>query len=302
MKLIFKKLRYALGESVLDISQYVMSRLPLAINRLVLDILFSIAYPFFRLIPAFRKTIMKNLKTAFGNELSKKEIDTIARRTLRNIFHIPGYLLYYCFPRHHDRLRRDITISGIEHLRSAVKEGKGVIGLGAHMMGFLLLTVRLTVDDVPFVILTKDQRNKIVRDRLTYLKDINGVRYINADSPDKGKHEITAALDRNELVYLIADERKKHGGLSVPFFGKKALTAVGPAVFSLKTGAPILPIFIADKGNGFVIDILPPLENPVPEKNGHRVYELTLLANKAIEEYVRKYPDQWIWSQQRWRI
>jgi KDO2-lipid IV(A) lauroyltransferase len=214
---------------------------------------------------------------------------------------MPGYLLYYCFPRRHDRLRRDVTISGIENLRSAVKKGKGVIGLGAHMIGFLLLTVRLAVDDVPFVILTKDQRNRIIRNKLTYLKDINGVRYINADSPDKGKGEITAALDRNELVYLIADERKKRGGLSVPFFGKEALTAVGPAVFSLKTGAPILPIFIAKKKKRFVIDILPPIEHEASDDNEQAVFDLTLSANKAIEQYVRKYPDQWIWSQQRWR-
>ena len=301
MEFPFRRFRYATGEHALNTIQYLMSRLPLEINRLVMDIIFFVVYPIISLLPSFRRPLIENLTTAFGNDLTHREIRRIARRTMRNIFHMPGDLLYYCFPHRHDRLKRDVTISGMKHLRSAVEKGKGVIGLGAHMTGFLLLTVRFSQSDIPFVILTKDQRNTIIRNKLNHLKDINGVRYIDVDSPDKGKGEVIRSLERNELVYLIADERKKRDGLAVPFFGKKALTAVGPAVFSIKTGAPILPIFIAKKGERFVIDILPPIHNGI--SGGERaVYDLTLKANRAIEDYIRRYPDQWVWTQQRWRL
>ena len=301
MKFSSKELRYTAGEYLLSVAQNTVSHLPLMINRLMMDILFYISYPIVRLAPAFKQTVLKNLKTAFGEELTQKEISEIARRSMRNIYRMPGDFLYYCFPRHHGRLNRDITISGIEHLQSAIKKGKGVIGLGAHMTGFLLLTTRLAQGDVPFVVLTKNQRNRAVRNKLTDLKNLGGIRSIDVDSPDKGKDEIVRCLNNNELVYLIADERKKRTGMVSPFFGTEALTAVGPAVFSLKTGAPIVPIFIARKAEGFVIDILPPIESP----NGNRrpsVYELTCRANRSIENYIRKYPDQWIWTQERWRM
>jgi KDO2-lipid IV(A) lauroyltransferase len=301
MKFPLKKVRYAMAEGVLNTAQYTISRLPLVINRLMMDTLFYISYPIVRLVPTFRRTVLKNLATAFGKELTQEEIGDIARRSMRHIFRMPGDFLYYGSPRRHDRLKRDITISGMEHLRSAIAKGKGVIGLGAHMTGFLLLTTRLAQGDVPFVILTKDQRNAVIRNKLKHLKDLNGVRYIDVDSPDKGKGEIMRCLANNELVYLIADERKKRDGMLVPFFGKEAMTAVGPAVFSLKTGAPIIPIFIASKEEGFVIDILPPL-NGAADMQEHSVFELTCLANRTIENYIRKYPDQWVWMQQRWRM
>jgi KDO2-lipid IV(A) lauroyltransferase len=301
MKFPLKRLRYAVSERILNGAHHTISHFPLTINRFMMDTLFFVSYPFFRFVPAFKRTVLNNLTTAFGKELTKEDISDIARRSMRNVFRMPGDVLYYCSPRRHDRLKRDVTISGIEHLWSAVAQGNGVIGLGAHMTGFLLLTTRLAQGDIPFVILTKDQRNTVIRNKLTDLKDLNGVRYIDVDSPDKGKGEIMRCLGNNELVYLIADERKKRDGMLVPFFGKEALTAVGPAVFSLKTGAPIVPIFIASKEEGFVIDILPPLGGAA-EKKKRSVFELTCLANRTIEDYIRKYPDQWVWMQQRWRL
>ena len=32
------------------------------------------------------------------------------------------------------------------------------------------------------------------------------------------------------------------------------------------------------------------------------VYELTCRANLAIEDYIRIYPEQWVWIQRRWRM
>jgi KDO2-lipid IV(A) lauroyltransferase len=300
MKFPLKRIRYFAGRYVLGGVRSTISLLPLALNRLMMDTIFYMSYPVMRLAPTFKKTVLKNLTTAFGAELSRHDIKRIARRSMKNVFRMPGDVLYYCLPRRHDRLKCDVTISGMEHLRSSLDKGRGVIGLGAHMTGFLLLTTRLAQADVPFVILTKDQRNRVIRDTLTHLKDLNGVRYISVDCPDKGKDETLRCLANNELVYLIADERKKRDGILAPFFGKDALTAAGPAALSLKTGAPIVPIFIARRNGSFVIDILPAL-------NGHAdgpqpsVFEMTCRANSTIESYIRRYPDQWVWMQQRWR-
>jgi KDO2-lipid IV(A) lauroyltransferase len=300
MKLPLKRLRHAVGEAAINAIEITLTRMPLRVIRAVMDTLFFFCYPVFTLTPIFRKTVMKNLKIAFGNDLPDREIRRIARGCIRNILHMPGDILHYGYPENLDNLRRDVKIAGVEHLDDAFKKGKGIIGLGAHMTGFLLLTVRLANSDIPFVVPTKDPRNEMLMKKLRGWRDVSGVRYINVDSADKGKQEITDCLANNELVYLIADERKKRDGVLAPFFGKDALTAVGPAALSLKTGAPIVPIFIARRDGSFVIDILPPL-------NGHAdgpqpsVFEMTCRANRVIEDYIRKYPDQWVWIQKRWR-
>ncbi|RPI97300.1 MAG: hypothetical protein EHM32_01780 [Spirochaetales bacterium] len=301
MKVPLKRVRYAVGEAVFNAMEVTFANIPLWLVRAIMDAVFISLYPIIIALPSYRNTVMGNLKTSLGDELSGRQIRRIARRSMRNIFRMPGDVLFYGNPKNLDRLKRDVAITGMEHLTDAFSKGKGVIGLGAHMTGFLLLTVRLANSDIPFVVPTKDPRNEMLRRKLRGWRDASRVKYIDVDSPDNGKQEISESLAENKLVYLIADEPKKRGGILAPFFGRDAHTAVGPASFSLKTGAPIVPIFVAKRDGGFVIDILPPIEGA--KKDDERsIYELTCRANQSIEDYIRKYPDQWVWIQQRWRM
>jgi KDO2-lipid IV(A) lauroyltransferase len=301
MKVPLKRLRYTVGETVINAMELAFTNMPLWLIRIIMDTIFFSLYPIMIALPSFRNTVMKDLRTSLGTELSSRRIRRIARKSMRNIFRMPGDILFYGFPKNLDRLKHDVTINGIEHLAEAFTKGNGVIGLGAHMTGFLLLTVRLANSDIPFVVPTKDPRNEMVKRKLRGWRDVSGVKYIDVDSPDSGKRQITECLAGNNLVYLIADEPKKRGGIVAPFFGRDALTAVGPAVFSLKTGAPIVPIFIAGKAGRFVIDIFPPIKGATKDEKDP-VYELTCRANLAIETYIRAHPDQWVWIQRRWRM
>lgn len=301
MKVPLKRVRYFVGEAVLNMLELVFTNSPLWLVHLFMDSLFFVAYPIVVVLPSYRNTVIKNLTASLGNEISRREIRRIGRRSMRNVFRMPGDILFYGSPKNLDRLKKDVTIVGAQHLTDALAKGKGVIGLGAHMTGFLLLTIRLANSDFPFVVPTKDPRNEMLKTKLRGWRDVSNVKYIDVDVPDSGKQKISDCLAGNKLVYLIADERKKHGGIVAPFFGRDALTAVGPAVFSLKTGAPIVPIFVAKKKTGFTVDILPALESNGKDDE-HTVYELTRCANRTIEDYIRTYPDQWTWIQQRWRM
>jgi KDO2-lipid IV(A) lauroyltransferase len=110
-------------------------------------------------------------------------------------------------------------------------------------------------------------------------------------------------LRRNEILYLIADEQQIDGGIPVPFFGKVAYTAPGPAIFSLKTGAPILPMFIVrEKGIPQMLFIRSPVEIELTSDQKKNTELLTAKFTKAIEEIVRQYPSQWSWLNRRWRL
>jgi KDO2-lipid IV(A) lauroyltransferase len=301
MKVPFKRLRNALGKTVISFVQFFFTRTPLFVTRFISDLLYLTLCPIMIRIPSLSKQLFGNIHTAFGDELTKPERRRLCRSFLKSLFRMPGDILYYGHPKNHDRLKTYVTISGREHLEEALKEGKGVIGLGSHMVDFMLLTVRLAQSDMPFIVPTKAPRNKLLREKYREWWSISGVKYIDVDDRERAKDDIQRSLGRNMLVYLIADERKKRDGISVPFFGKPALTAKGPAVLSLTTGAPIVPIYINHE-NGCVIDILPKIEYEPTGDEDEDIYRITAMVNRSIEDYIRKYPDQWIWLNPRWKM
>jgi KDO2-lipid IV(A) lauroyltransferase len=110
-------------------------------------------------------------------------------------------------------------------------------------------------------------------------------------------------LHRNEILYLVADEQKRRGGIPVPFFGQTAHTPIGPAIFSLKTGAPILPMFIVrERGVPKTLFIGSPIEIERTSDEKKDVALLTAKFTKVIEDFIRQYPGQWTWLNRRWKL
>jgi KDO2-lipid IV(A) lauroyltransferase len=102
---------------------------------------------------------------------------------------------------------------------------------------------------------------------------------------------------------MIADEYQRQGGLPVPFFGQTAYTPPGPAIFSLKTGASILPMFVLRENKiqwTLVIDHPIEIEKTSDEKKN--IEMLTAKFTKTIEDVVRQYPSQWPWLNRRWKL
>jgi KDO2-lipid IV(A) lauroyltransferase len=300
MKIPFKKARYLFGGVVFALVEFVIPKTPLSLIHLLSDILFFATYPILSRVPSYRKIVFGNLKIAFDGSYNKREIRRIARESIRNIFRMPFDIVYYGHPRNHDKLKRDIRISGAEHIEAALREGRGVVGIGAHMVDFLLLTVRLSQSDLPFIVPTKIPKNELLNRKYKEWWQKSKVTYIDVDEGDRAREKMVAAIEKNQIVYLISDERKKRNGILVPFFGKPALTAQGPAMLSIKTGAPIIPIFINHE-NGLIIDILPPLDSKRTGNTESDIYNITYNVNCAICDYIKKYPGQWFWINPRWR-
>jgi KDO2-lipid IV(A) lauroyltransferase len=92
-------------------------------------------------------------------------------------------------------------------------------------------------------------------------------------------------------------------GVFVPFFGIPACTASGLARIALRTDAAVVPGFtIWDPGQQkYVLHFDPALDLIRSGNDDADVLANTALFTKVIEEYVRKYPDQWLWVHRRWK-
>jgi len=304
-KTFLKKLKYRFG----DLLAIVLLTLAISIFRglslkalvFMAKIFGSIAFHFSK---KYRERVIENLSIAFGRE---KDLNEIKKLTKEIFFHLALtpletiYLIANAFP--FERFLLKIKIQGKEFLDASLANGKGVIALGAHLGSFTLLGSRLAVEGYPFNLVVNVGHFPKLWERLAFLQGIVGQKTFPLKPTTTSIKKSLNCLHRNEILYLVADEQQRRGGIPVPYFNKKAYTAMGPAIFSLKTGAPILPMFVLRKNEiqrTLVIGNPIQIERTLDEKKD--IETLTAKFTKIIEETVRQYPSQWSWLNRRWKL
>jgi len=256
---------------------------------------------FVRCSRRYKKRITNNLKIAFGNTIDNKKLVQIANSLSENLgLNFAETLISSTAKK--KSLLDSIQIHGIEHLEKALSHGKGVLAFSAHLGNFTLIGLKMAAEGYPFHMLVKDPRYPAVAEAFHVLQKGQGGNFIYVEPWEKALRQILSRLRKNEIVCLLADEKKSKTGVIVDFFGHPAPTAPGPAVLALRTGAPLVPIFIVRSNDGLQhIYIEPQLELDL---NGDRSSDIPAVVSaytKVIENYVRMYPDQWFWINNRWK-
>ena len=125
-----------------------------------------------------------------------------------------------------------------------------------------------------------------------------------AETTDSGYsiRKILRTLKQNKILALMVDQDNGDKGIFVPFFDRPASAPTGPAVISLKTGAPIVPLFlIPDYCGKHKLVVHSPI---YPEDYSNDSYGQWLITKKytqILQSYVKKYPHQWFWLHRRWK-
>lgn len=251
----------------------------------------------YKLLRRRRTVTLDNLRKAFP-EKSEGRIEAIALAVFRNmgkIFHE----LCWSTCRTKEELRRHVEVSGLENIRAAHEKGKGVLVLTGHFGNWEMLPVLADLIGHPAGFIYRPL-DAAPLDR--FLAETR-TRFNHFGIPKKRSfRRILAALGKKESIYLLMDQNtSRKQGVFVPFFGMPASTNAGLALLALRTGAPVVPIFLARKEDGFKGIILP--EVPLI-KTGDKEKDIemnTLAYNQVIESVVRQYPDQWFWAHRRWK-
>jgi Kdo2-lipid IVA lauroyltransferase/acyltransferase len=256
---------------------------------------------FVRFSQRYQRKITRNLKIAFGESCDSTKISAITRTLASNLGLNFAETLISSTEKKKELLDC-IRIHGIEHLDRALSAGKGVIAFSAHIGNFTLIGLKMSSAGYDFNMLVKDPRYPSVAEAFHILQEGQGGKFIYVEPWDKALRQILSCLRKNEVVCMLADEKKTKSDISVDFFGHPAPTAPGPAVLSLRTGAPLVPVFIVREKDGLHhIFIEPRLELQL---NGDRTKDMHAVVasyTRVIEDFIKKYPDQWFWINDRWK-
>ena len=187
---------------------------------------------------------------------------------------------------------------GEEHVRAAAAMGRGVIFLTGHVSNFELGAAAVARDH-PMALVFKPLSNPGAEAWVTAIRRSIGVELLPIGAGVRGA---VRRLRSGGAIAMLADQDARRDGVFVPFFGRPASTAAGPAWLSLATGATIVFCTITREADGrFVLRFQPPLVPLGDAADAAAVRVLTARHTALLEAVVRERPEQWFWLHKRWK-
>ncbi|MDY6824187.1 MAG: lysophospholipid acyltransferase family protein [Thermodesulfobacteriota bacterium] len=249
-----------------------------------------------------RHIVIDNLTRAFGQTLSGTEIRLLANGVFVHALRILLEIGWYTRLKP-EKIPDIFRIEGFANYKAALAKGKGVFALTAHLGNWELLPVTMTLglDNAGFVYRPLDSKP------LDRFFSMQRTKFGAAMFPSaRAMRKILRFVKDRGVMFLLMDQNVDwYEGVFADFFGRRACTNKGLALMALKTGAPVLPVFMVRENNGFNQGFKLIFGREIPLiKTGDRtkdVEENTRQYNKTIEDYIRRYPDQWFWMHQRWK-
>ena len=269
--------------------------LPHRAARAVCAVLALMSYWFW---PRLRRVGLSNLKLAFPEWTERRRRDVLA-----GLFKNFGRMLadFAHFPRwNRENIESLIIYDGFENYAQAQNQGKGVLFLTAHFGNWELGSFAHGVYGYPCQFIIREMDNPLIDQLINRYRCLSGGRAI--EKRDFAR-EVLRAFAQGQAVGILMDQNMAAGeGVFVNFFGRLACTTTGPARVARKTGVPIvLGLVIWDwklKKYRLRFDSVDWIKREDPEEE---ILVNTANFTRVIEDYVRRYPDQWLWVHRRWK-
>ncbi|MDI6606460.1 MAG: lysophospholipid acyltransferase family protein [Candidatus Omnitrophota bacterium] len=276
------------------IGQFIALKTPLKLAYAIAIFISGLHYLF---ADKDRRMVRANLKAIFP-EKSEREIRGIRLRMSRNF---AKYLVdFFRFEKiDKEYIKKNIRIENLHYFDEALSKGKGAIVLTAHLGNWELGGVVISLLGYSFWVVALEHKEKKVNDFFNYQRESKGLKVIPLSRAVRASLN---TLKENKIVALVGDRDFSQKGIVVDFFAKPTSLPEGPAAFSLKTGAPIVPGFmLRNKDDTFTLVIEKPIEfTPSGDKNKDLEALISRYA-KVIEDYIRRYPDQWYMFRTFWK-
>jgi KDO2-lipid IV(A) lauroyltransferase len=269
--------------------------LPHKLARSICAVLAALCY---WLWPRLRRVGLFNLHLAFPQWSEAQR-----RRVIFGLFQNFGRMLadYAHFPDwNRENIESLIIYDGFENFARAQSEGRGVLFLTAHFGNWELGSFAHGVYGYPCHFVVREMDNPLIDRLINHYRCLSGGTAIDKTEFARG---VLRAFAQGHAVGVLADQNMLAGeGAFVDFFGVPACTSTGPARVARKTGVPIvLGLVIWDVKLKKYRLRFESVEWIKRDDSEEEIVANTANFARLIEDYARRYPDQWLWVHRRWK-
>ena len=294
-----KKIKRAMARYTFYFFSAFFRLLPYPVVRAMTNALVALA---FVMVKRMRKLSRESLTIAFGKEKSEREIEDIIRTCFSNLGRSAIEMLYFTQRPQMITAKLAFVPGARENLEAALAEGKGVIAVTAHFGNFPLMLLYLARLGYKTNAIIRPARDEVIEKTFQDTRTRLGLHTIYSYPRLECVKESLRVLRNKEILCIPLDQNFGTGGVFVEFFGQKAATATGPVVFAARTGAVILPIFIArDAGDRHKIMTEPHFVIEPKATDDETIQYNVAKITGIIETYIRRYPHEWGWMHRRWK-
>ncbi|HEY3988114.1 MAG TPA: lysophospholipid acyltransferase family protein [Acidobacteriaceae bacterium] len=246
-----------------------------------------------------RRTGEKNLQIAYP------ESDAAwRRRIVRQLYRSLGlHLAEFCRMSRYtpEYTRNFIRYAGLEHYLAARDAGRGVLVVTGHLGLWELSSFYHSLMGYPMSMVIRRLDNPLVDRLVNRIRCLHGNTVLHKDDFARG---LLGAMRHGETVGILMDTNMTPPqGIFVDFFGTAACTASGLARVAMRTEAAVLPGFLTwrEDEKKYVLEFGERLALVRTGNDEQDILINTEICTKAIEAWVRRYPEQWLWVHRRWK-
>lgn len=257
----------------------------------------ALAWLGFKVIKFRQEVALSNLHIAFP-EKSEAERYEIAYRSVQHfvLLFLEFMKLIRWTP---ERLREMIHIDNEETSVEFVERHKRAILVSGHFGSWEVAVAMLSKIWRPCAVIQTRQKNVRIDRRMADLRRKWNMEIIYKRGGVQGS---LRALNNNKLVVLLGDQDGGRRGIFVPFFGKMASAPPGAALLRIRSKAPIVFAYCLRTAPFRYRSGLIPLEiDDNFEMSRENLHTITHAYTKVLEDFVRQYPEQYLWMHRRWK-
>lgn len=247
-----------------------------------------------------RARAIANLQQSFPH-FTQADCEMYAKKSVQHMFMLGVEVLHTTRLVRVDTWRKYVETGDLHQTLDLLMNRKqGLIMLTGHygnweILGYLLATLGFESTAV-----ARPLDNPYISEWLFGVRERRGQKVVGKKGATS---EIAGLLDSGGVVGFVADQNAGHKGIFVDFFGRKASTYKSIGLLAMKYEVPVLIGYARRLDERFRFklatqDIIWPADwknQPDP------LIYITQRYTKAIEDFVREDPSQYLWLHRRWK-
>lgn len=252
---------------------------------------------FFRLDGRRRGYALRMLRNAYP-EAAERELRRIGSRATGNLFKVPLDMA---------RLTRLLARGGdlaevVDYRESAAQlaQRQPFLGVTAHLGNWEVGAIAVAQRCGGAHGVARVAKNPLLQKWILANRERGGL----VIHPRRGGiRGLTKALASGQIGLQVVDQNQRLRGVFAPFFGEMASCERSAVSLALRNGYPLVVGVALRRGRGFRFDMVAtePFELVRTGDKAKDVYAAVVQVNQAIEAFVRRAPEQYLWIHDRYR-